>query len=167
MEKARQICIEMITQRKYTIVENEFPDRILALKKTNEMIAIFFILEPKFNIKCLIDYISRMKELEINHAIMVYLDGITPQTKRTKEQSVEMRMEFFSAEDLQYNITKHRLQPEFSKLEKPQANFMKREYGTKFPIMKIDDPVSRFYDYEVGDIIRVGRGDSISYRIVK
>jgi DNA-directed RNA polymerase I, II, and III subunit RPABC1 len=170
MERAHEVCLEMLEQRDYSIIEDE-PDRIIALKPDNKQMIVFFSESPKFNVKNIQVYISVMNELEIFHSIIIYKDGVTSFTKKTIDQSLEMYFELFSVEDLQYNITKHVLQPKFERLpEKEAANF-KKQFGLKFGIMKSDDPIALFYDYKKGDVIRITRNSSktpyITYRIVK
>ena len=44
----------------------------------------------------------------------------------------------------------------------------KKNFGIKFGILRLDRPISRFYDYQKGDVIRITRNDGyINYRIVK
>ena len=112
-----------------------------------------------------------MNELEIFHSIIIYKDGVTSFTKKTIDQSLEMYFELFSVDDLQYNITKHELQPKFERLPEKEAIDFKKQFGLKFGIMKSDDPIALFYDYKKGDVIRITRNSSktpyITYRIVK
>ena len=109
-----------------------------------------------------------MDEMDIFHAIIVYKDGVTSFTKKAIEQSLEMVFELFAVEDLQYNITKHRLQPKFECLSENEAVKFKKEFGIRFPALRKDDPIVRFYFFQKGDIIKVTRpNNSIIYRIVK
>ena len=79
-----------------------------------------------------------------------------------------MRVELFALEDLQYNITKHRLQPKFECLSDKDADDFKKKYGVKFGTLRLDRPIACFYDYKRGDVIRIIRSDGyISYRIVR
>lgn len=167
MEKAHQVCIEMLRQRNYEIIEDE-EDKIVALKPDGNQMIVFFTDSKKFNVKNIQVYISLMNDLQIFHAIIVYKEGVTSFTKKAIEQSLEMKFELFAEEDLQYNITKHRLQPKFKKLDLEDANEIKNKYGINFSIMRKDDPIAKFYNYQKGDIIKIIRNSNYtSYRIVK
>lgn len=169
MEQARKICLEMLKQRDYEVIEDE-DDRIIALKPDGNQMIVFFANHPKFNVKNIQIYITVMNELHIFHAIIVYKDGVTAFTKKAVDQSLEMRFELFDMENLQFNITKHRLQPKFERLSDEDAENFKKEFGLKFPSLRHDDPIALFYDYNKGNVIRITRyhgGKSISYRIVK
>lgn len=167
MEKAHKVCIEMLTQRKYEIIDDE-EDKIVALKPDGNQMIVFFTDSNKLNVKNIQVYISLMNDLQIFHAIIVYKDGVTSFTKKAIEQSLEMKFELFAEEDLQYNITKHRFQPKFEKLKLEDASELKKKYGINFPIMRKDDPIAKFYNYQKGDIIKIIRNSNYtSYRIVK
>lgn len=166
-ERAYKICLEMLHQRGYSIIENE-DTYITALKPDGHQMVVFFHDVPKFGTKGMKEIISLMNEMEVLHALIVYKEDVTPFTKATLTRSEERRFELFAIEDLQYNITKHHLQPVFERLEEKEANELKQNYGTKFGTLRIDRPISRFYDYQRGDVIRIIRRDGyINYRIVR
>jgi DNA-directed RNA polymerase I, II, and III subunit RPABC1 len=167
MEKAYQICFEMFEQRGYNIIEQD-EDKITAIKEDGKHICAFMANTPKFNVERVQEYISLMNELNITHSIVVYKETATPMAKKVVSSSNEMIIELFTEEELQYNITKHILVPLHQKLSKEETAIFKKKYGVKFPTLLKNDPISRFYGYERGDIIKVTRkGGYITYRIVK
>jgi len=168
-ERAFSICIEMLQQRAYEIVDiDEENMHIVALKPNGEQMVVLFNTTPKFDSKSMKEVISFMSESNIAHSLVIYQDGITPATKSVVAQLDDMRIELFAEKNLQINITKHRLQPVFERLEVEEAKEFKEKYGTKFAALRVDKPISRFYDYSKGDVIRVTRnGGYITYRVVK
>ena len=170
MERSYQTCLEMLQQRGYKITEKDDPSRILATKPNGKQMVVFFTDVPKFNVKNVQVYISAMNDMDIFHSIIVYKDSVTAFTRKAVNKSIEMKLELFAEEDLQYNITKHYLQPVFEKLPPIEAEEFKKKYGLKFGVMRRDDPIARFYDYNRGDVIRVTRGKTnkfITYRLVR
>jgi len=167
--KALVISMEMIEQRGYTNIEIQDNDRVIAKKQDGKKIIIFLSNIPKFNVKCMAEYISITNEIGIKHLLIIYKDGVTSSTKKAIEQlQDDIYVELFAEENLQFNITKHRLQPIFQKLNEQENKDFKLKYGLKFPIMKKDDPIACFYDYKKGDMIRIIRKNGIiDYRIVK
>jgi DNA-directed RNA polymerase subunit H (RpoH/RPB5) len=164
-ERARATCLEMLIQRGYTIVDFE---NMTALKPDGNQVIVFFNESPSFDTKSMKEIFSVMMETCVKHSIVVYKDKVTPATKSTLEQSEDMKIELFAEEDLQFNITKHRLQPIFEKLKDDEAVDFKKNFGIKFGTLRIDRPIARFYDYTRGDVIRIRRSDGyINYRIVK
>ena len=188
MFKSYKICLEMLKQRKYIILEKE-KDRILALRPLaereresekaafssrehlstsvlGEKVVVFFTEVPKFNVKSIQICIAIMNKISIKHAIIIYKVGVTAFTKKTIENSIDITFELFSDKDLQYNITKHRLQPIFTRLTLLERENILEKYGSNFAIMRVDDPIARFFYYKKGDIIKINRKGAISYRIV-
>ena len=169
MERAHKTCLEMLRQRKYIIIE-ETDVQILARKPDGVLMVVFFTDVPKFNVKSIQIFIATMNQMNVFHAIIVYKDGVTAFTRKTIDQSLEMRFELFAEQDLQYNITKHKLQPKFERLTADENEQFKEKYGSKFGTMCAHDPIVRFYNYCKGDVIRIIRGDTdkfVTYRIVQ
>jgi DNA-directed RNA polymerase I, II, and III subunit RPABC1 len=170
MEKAYQTCLEMFEQRGYNIIEKD-EEQILALKKNGKQVCAFMANTPKFNVERIQEYISIMKQMDVWHAIIIYKDNATPVAKKVIEESNQILIELFDECEMQYNITKHYLVPKhelaFEKGTKSAKEF-KAKYGDKFPFLLKNDPVSRFYGFNTGDIIKVTRKSGIvMYRITK
>ena len=169
--KAYDICMEMFLQRGYDVVEQD-EERILAVKEDGAQICAFIPkIMSKFNVDCIQQYISMLKKMDIYHCVIVYKDSATPIAKKVVEDSKEIIIELFNEDELQYNITKHYLVPKhellFKKKSKECEQF-KKKYSDKFPIILKSDPVSRFYGYEKGDIIKITRKEGyVMYRLVR
>lgn len=173
-----KVVQEMFTMRGYIInsIQATFPRHVAATKpaslkdKDGEFTTIiaFFDIEKVNNAK-IMELCSKMKESGVNHILVVYTDVVTPSASKIVESiSHELCIELFSNDELQYNITKHVLQPEFEKIKAPIA--FKRLYGNKgeHAAMLVTDPIARFYGYQRGDVIKISRKDGyVSYRIVK
>jgi len=79
-----------------------------------------------------------------------------------------MNIELFQADDLQFNITQHKLVPKHIRMNKEEMKDFREKYGTNIPILLRTDAVSRFYDFAKGEIIKIIRRDGfVSYRIVR
>ena len=169
MSKVIEILFELLNQRQYTNINYNNDNIITATKPDGYNIIVFISTYIKFNVKCLSEYISLTNEMGIKHLLIVYKNGITSTTKKTIDTIKEdIYIELFEEDSLQFNITKHRLQPIFEILDKQEALEFKKRFGLKFPIMRKEDPIALFYDYKKGDIIRVIKKTGIiDYRIVK
>lgn len=168
MEQARHISKEMITQRGFEIT-NEDDDTVTASKPDGNNIIIYFVNEEKLNKNAVSKYMSLMNDNGVKHSIIVYADKITTTTIKSLQYSHDIQLELFSMEELQFNITKHRLQPKsFNRLSVLDKNNFKKKYGMLYPLMKHDDAISRFYNFKRGDIIEIRQqNDIITYRVVK
>jgi len=175
MEKAYETCVEMIEHRGYIIIDQD-DERILATRenritKKEEQICVFITNTSKFNVESIQEYISMMKKMDVWNCIIVYRDSATPVAKKIIEETKDMNIELFTEDELQYNITKHVLVPKheiaFKKGTVGCVNF-KKKYTDNIPIILKSDPVSRYYGYEKGDIIKITRRNGfVVFRVVK
>lgn len=170
MERAYETCVELCEQRGYEIIEQD-DDRILANKKCGNQICIFLANNHKFNIERIEEYIVMMRKMDVWHCIIVYKDNATPVAKKFVSDSTEMQIELFNEDELQYNLTKHYLVPLHELYEfksKKEYDVFKKKFGEKLPVILKTDPVSRFYGFKKGDIIKITRKDGyVAFRIVK
>jgi DNA-directed RNA polymerase subunit H (RpoH/RPB5) len=167
MNKAREICKNIIDQRGYTLVEDTH--LLSATKQDGSLFVVFFDDISKLNKSGMSKYLTMMKDKDSTHSIIVYQDNVTSMTTKSIDQSIDMEIELFSVDELQFNITKHRLQPSsFRRLPNDDAIKFKKTYGVKFPIMKITDPIARFYNYKQGNVIEIINKDGlVNYRAVR
>ena len=168
-DKSTQIITEIMDARGYEITETS-EDKMIASKEGHN-IFILSVTENKLNTNTVKDLIAIMQENGLNHSIIIYNETITSGAKKiieTAEISHQITIECFDRAELQYNITKHRLQPEFLKCDETETAEIKAKWGSKLPVMLKVDPVARFYNYHRGDIIRITRKNGmITYRVVK
>lgn len=174
MEIAIKTVTEMLTQRGYKITNSD-DDKITGTKPDGCHIVAFKQPVIKFNVDRIKEYIILLHKMKINHCIIVYTDCITPMTKKLVENSVDIQIELFTQKELQYNITKHELVPEHSRLPTDKATEFKAKYGSAWSLMLVTDPISRFYNYKSGDVIQITRTNEkknnefpyITHRLVK
>jgi DNA-directed RNA polymerase I, II, and III subunit RPABC1 len=174
INRAKEVIGEMLDQRGYSYKNEE--DFILASNNLEELV-IFFCSDLKFNLDKLKFYISKMNEIELNHCIIVYADQITSTAKKAIDNLeiikpegtiVPAEIELFSLKELQYNLTKHILVPLHTKLSDEESFQLKKKFGHNLASILKTDPVSRFYNFKKGDIIKITRKEGyIIYRIVK
>jgi len=167
---------EMLKQRGYKKIEEIIEEKhivIRSLKGPKELYAFVTNIE-KFNTEKTQEYIKIMQERGIHHAIIVYKNVITSTARKNinklpTNDEVNLKIELFSDMELQFNITKHRLQPKFKLLSPKEASLFKSKYGKNIPIMFTCDPIARFFNYKPGDVVRLTRKKTgyVSYRIVK
>ncbi len=167
MEQSYRVCIEMLQQREYEIVERR-DNFIKAKKPDSNFMCVFITNILKFNNICAQEYIGIMNDMEIEHSIIVYKNNVTSAVKNIKQNFQGMRIELFSQEELQYNITTHKYQPKFEVLNSKDSDRFRKIYDTKFPIMLKTDPIVRFYGYQKGDVVKITRKNGyVMYRIVQ
>ena len=168
MDKAYETCLEIFEQRDYEIIEKD-DERILAIKPDGNQVCAFFTrTRTKFNVDTIQECISMMNQMDINHSIIIYKDIATPVAKKIVEEIVNMIIELFNEDELQYNITKHYLVPKHELMYSKDSEESKYFKKNKYPLILKADPVCKFYGFKTGDIIKVTRkNNNIMYRIVR
>ena len=164
--KAKEICLEMMRQRGYTILNET--DLIAKKLNGNEIRVYMITTSNKLNIDKIQEVCSSMSKICINDCIIIYKNSITPAAKEIIS-NLTFVIECFLYDELQFNITKHYLQPKFELVSnEEESRDLKTKFGNKLPILLHTDPISRFYNYAKGDIIQITRSnDYITYRIVR
>lgn len=163
-----QTVKEMLSERNYSFdnMDDDRGEMMFVDNKDNcNKIIIFFPEETKVNIDVIKEKIYRMKNIEIKKCIIVYKESITSSAKKTIEM-LSSDIELFNIEELKYNITKHYLVPKHILLTDKEKKEIK-SFNKKLPSLLRSDPVSRFYNYKKGDVIKIIRDNHIiCYRIV-
>ena len=160
-------CIEMLKQRGFTI-EEEDNELIIGIRDDDYDIVVFFDNSQKLDTDKVKVFISKMKELDLRNCIIVYKGGVTPPAKKVIEELQEYKIEIFKESELRYNITKHRLVPKHFVLSKSDIAEFKKLHGIKIPVILKTDAVSKFYNFQRGEIVKIVRQDgTVSFRIVK
>jgi DNA-directed RNA polymerase subunit H (RpoH/RPB5) len=161
---------EMFNQREYSDIVETDDDCLVAIKTDGNQVCVFKNVVEKLNVDEIHNHISILQNKDINHGIIIYEGMPTPAVKNVIANTPELKLniELFHADDLQYNITKHRLVPKHIKLDKDESKVFKDRHGTDIQILLKTDPITRFYDFAKGDIIKIIRRDGFpSYRIVR
>lgn len=134
--------------------------------RTSKKILGFICEDLKLNIKSIKDKLSIMNKENSTHCIIIYRDNVTSSAKKSLD-IIDHKIELFSLNELQLNITRHRLVPIHEKVvDNDLLNLEK--YKNKLPILLATDPISRYYGYKKGDFIKITRKNGlVIYRQVK
>ena len=113
--------------------------------------------------------IRKNKTTENNNSILV---------KKSIELGKKMfennkgRIELFSSTFFHYNILNHQFVPSFTKIQDTSLLEKQIIMSDKLPKMFLSDPISRYYDFKEGNIIKIHRKnqsiplETITYRII-
>lgn len=171
-KQALKVLAEMIADREYKLeyVDEDFTnDRPYCVKGVNpkHTILCFLCEDDKLNIQGIKDRISIMNKEDADKCIIVYKNNVTSSAKKSIE-TLEYEFELFSVNELQLNITKHRLVPKHEKVTPQEKQELDKNYKGKLPIILSSDAISRYYAFQKGEYVRITRKDgSILYRVVK
>ena len=131
--------------------------------------------EDKISINTIKECLSRLEELEYNHIILVYngkltscANNVVKTIENTKESDnlIKKTFEVFNKDELQLNITKHHLASKHEVVEKKELDELKSKLDIlKLPVILKIDPMCKFYNFQIGDIIKITRRNGfIAYR---
>lgn len=150
---------EMFEARGYSIIKST-SDEIYGTNG-NKNVYLKILDNSKLNIEIIKHYYGYCVNNNIQHFIIIYEDVMTPSVKKVL-QKMNITIEIFQKKELIYNITKHDLVPKHEKIDSKDDDL------AKYPTIKKTDPVSRFYHFQVGDLIKITRKDgSLYYRVVR
>ena len=165
--KTKEVVIDMLTDRGYVITDNSVDDKLIAQDSQSSLIVLISSVD-KLNINIIKEYIKLIEQLQITRCIIVYNNCITSSAKKVIENLQHIDIEVFNENELQYNITHHKYYRPHEKIKDKEFEIINKKYGKNLPIILSTDPVSRYFNFKKGDIIKITRKhDIISYRIVK
>jgi DNA-directed RNA polymerase subunit H (RpoH/RPB5) len=138
-------------------------------KLSSSRIDIKFINRKLTTIRGVIDIQNFMDKASYK---LVIVSNVAP--KVIKQITDYKNTELFYDSELQINLIEHILVPKHIKLSPAEVEQLVESYQYKIKNGKricIDDPVSRYYNLKVGDIVRIERpsinsGYAIDYRVV-
>ena len=157
----------MMIDRGHRIIDKH-NDYFLVQKSDDSDMVIFFSVFDKLNTSILKEYIKEIEKNHINHMIIVYRYKVTSSVNKIINSIFHLTIELFQFKNLLFNITKHKFYRPHIILPTKEKNEFIKKYGKKIPKILITDPVVKYYNYKLGDILKIIRKNSyISYRLVK
>jgi len=189
--KVRKTVLEMLVDRKYEIPGNfyiSFEDFLLLLEENNlnihlnkdgkKPVYVRFLYDFNKNItkKDIDGFIEEIMAITVdpNTNIILVLKNTPSKNNREMLNKIE-NVEFFSMDNLAFNITHHYLVPQHILMNaEEQEELLKKYHCTKAQLPKLPktDPVARYYGMQSGDICKIIRkspsmGETIYYRHIK
>lgn len=164
--KEFDIVFQMMNQRGYMHKEQDNETFWIYEKKKHTPLYLYkkvfsVIKSPVYD-----QIIETMRKQKIKHIFMVTKDKPTPNAKNKIQginKKTDFQIEVFLISELQFNITKHYLVPHH---EIATPNKFIVENDKNFPYISVKDPIVKFYNFKLGQIIKIQRNESITYRKV-
>ena len=150
--------------RKYSIVDE---NKLLYRDQRNNLIRIIDAGDEKVDMNYFYKTFQDL-EPEIHHIIFIYKTA-TIQAKKMKIYQHIMKIELFELNELKRLIIGNRFIPKHKKLELEEKEQVSKRFGlNSLPVILQSDPISKLYNFEVGDIIEIERnqGKQYFYRLV-
>lgn len=176
-DSVKQISRELLEARGYSIYRDFHTDlypkiigKTIGENPDGKYLQILFIIDQKLNVEPLNRIIKHLIDTDVKHCIIVHAgNNVSAKIMEISHNllTLKIKLEFFPYNNLRYNITKHELVPKHELVIGQEALNLRKKFGKYLTVMLTTDPVSRFYGFNRGDIIKIYRRDStITYRIV-
>lgn len=169
LTKAFETLKEMFAQRDYKNVEEDDKFLYATTCDNKEIVCVFkkVFLKPDTNdVK---EIFKILHEKKINHGIIIIENEPTNCASKTIAQNKisGIKIEIFRLDTLQFNITKHFLYCPHRQMSTRESIEFKGKWKENIPVILKSDPISKFFNFQVGRIIEVTRDNNyVSYRIV-
>ena len=127
--------------------------------KTKTMLIYMVPTEAKIGVKTVREIAERCTsdDIQADHLMIVYIEDITPFAKK-ELLTLEMQVEQFKLNALQFNVTRHVLQPKFTALtskEKDTLLELNNIALKNLPRFLASDPVVRYYNWKRGTVVKI------------
>ena len=162
----------MLTNRHYSLQDQiHVPDNVELLKDYSSLsqtindeqgnpIKILFYNHPSLQAKIGVSPIRKILDTlqaeEVMHCLIVVNTGLSPKTMEEISQS-PVCVECFTENQLMFDLVSHKLIPPHRRLSDAEKKKIHKKYGEKLPILQRSDPVCRYYDFQVNDVIEITR----------
>ena len=168
-------CTEMVMQTTHTVTQDPLLVFFLFMTtKKNKSKEIEYQQNVKISNELSNYVLSTLRGNKVMHAVVVYEGQLSSIAEKTLYQSPE-RIDCFERPRLMFNITKHEFVPIHIRLDSKQKQEVLDSLKVKeacLPVISVRDPVSRWYGYKRGELIKIKRdsetgGSYIYYRLCK
>lgn len=83
-----------------------------------------------------------------------------------KLNNLNKEIQIFSYNNFYINLIEHFLVPKHQLLDKKYEKLIKEKFNNKLPLIKKKDPICKYYNCKVGEVLKIYRQNEIYYRLV-
>lgn len=170
-EKATQYIDLMMERRGFKF---EKPLDLLFFSYTNEHSSTIVCIFPndKLSIETLREIIQFCENQRCRNVVLILQNAWSSNCKKIFENLTFFSLEIFYLKEFQYDLTSLYYFVPHEKIKDGKLLIeIKKTFGSAMPVLSKNDVVSRYYNFQKGDIIKITRNDfdipTISYRSVK
>jgi len=127
------------------------------------------VRKEKINTPDIKDYISYLNTYILYESILIIPVSIGSKALKTLDKFLiesKIKHQIFLEEELTYNPTHHIDVPEHILLSKNETDILLRNAKiniSMFPLIKINDPIVKYYGWSIGSVLKIKRNDSVIY----
>ena len=146
---------EMMLYRKFIFLKDDKEYEIWETDNGNgnKRVMLFKTLSDTIQIKTINDYRKKMKDQNINHAIIIYQKSISSCVKIGNENCKDYTIELLNVNNIKCNVLKHVYQPNIRKCTPLQSQKILEKYKYAMPQILSDDPICIWGGFVEKDIL--------------
>lgn len=156
---------------KYRLSEDQFKKQFKKTElykepDTGNTLQVIYILDEKFGAQSLKNLIMDLEVEDIKHLILIAKDFTSDAIKGIKNIKDDLQIEYFMNKNLYTPVTNSRFQPKtFLVLNNKEIAEIVQQYGPikNFPRIKESDPVSKYFNLKINQVICFDRGNGDYY----
>lgn len=168
MEKCLENLQLMMLNRGFVFIKKKDENKLIYANLNNHKIIVWIFMGEKLNIESIKEFITILENDKFKHGIIIYENLITASTKKILENLYKFHIEIFLLNELQYDITKFKYYCHHQKVSDEEAKSIKEKFGNSLPTLLKTDVISRYFNFQKNDIIKIIRKNgTIIYRLVK
>lgn len=138
----------------------------------NEQCQVMFLMAPKFKTSTALK--TSLQNEQINHFIIISREKLKTMNLRAfQEFMTNKKIEFWSLDELQFNISKHAYVPKHEIVPDNEVSDIMKMYfikvKTNFPIILKTDPMARYLNAKSGQLVKITRNtpNSVDYIVYR
>ena len=153
---------KIISIRGYNVIDRAYEGPFGSCILCDDCIVVF-TRNNKININSIKTCIQFTSTIEVNNVILVYNGGITAMVTKLIDMCHDQNFELFTEQEIAVDITQHHLVPLHEKVLQTDDDFTPKQKldVRNFPKILSTDPISKYYNFKPGDIVRVTRKSGI------
>jgi DNA-directed RNA polymerase I, II, and III subunit RPABC1 len=167
MLKYRNVKVDRFLNKNKKIkkLNNEKVEEIFNdILKFDNLLIIFY--KKKISVKDMKLSLKKIEKEEYDHLMLITKVKFNSYIN-TELKKIDRYLEVFLFKNFHINIIDHILVPKHILLTEKEKNKMIEKFGkNKLPQIKFNDPISRYFNCQVGDIFKIYRKNEMYYRIV-
>ena len=170
-EKAIQYINLMMERRGFTF-DRQLDLLFFSYKNNMSNTVVCIFPNDKLSIETLREIVQFCETQRCRKVVLILQNAWSSNCKKIFENLTFFSLDIFYLKEFQYDLTTLYYFVPHEKIEDPKLlSEIKKTYGTALPVLSKNDTVSRYYNFQKGDIIKISRNDfnipTISYRSVK
>lgn len=145
-------------------IEKFFKNNVVLLDKEEKIYVTF--IDKKVGVKDVKLKILDVLEDKSYDTLIIITKAKLNSYVMNKLNNINKEIQIFSYNNFYINLIEHFLIPKHQILDKKYEDLIKKKFNSKLPLIKKTDPICRYYNCKIGQVLKIYRKNEIYYRLV-